>query len=498
MKKNIPIMFQKLKQYNIETNDTRFMKVKIWIMHLENNYNGSYFSKEVVEEAIESLDNTPILAFIKEDSNGNKDFSDHEFDEDGKYIGQAIGVIPGRNNAKFEFRLCDDGIEREFLTVEGLIWTKFEDPVNIFENCNVKFQSMELHDDFEGYIDKKDKLFHFTKFNFYGACILGEDIEPAMENSTIELQFSKSKYDKIIEEKFKQFSRINEGGKVLKRTEILKRFSYLKGEKFNSIVNDKDLNDEELEKKLFSLSNNDLESKIREKLKEFIYEYENCWGEKYMTAKYWLTDTIPDDKIIIVEDNEDYYKHYGIPYEIQGDEVILKMEESTRYIRGDWRKFKGKDVEINPIFSILKEKDKELFGNKIKDLKSSFNVKETEEFKSLETKFIEIQKNFSILEKERDELKIFKTNLLTEQLDKDKSKLFTRFSDLEGFEGFEELKVNQELSLEELEKECFTLAGKKAFSLKSTSKKVKNNFSIPIEHIDEDLTEAQKRYGKDL
>ena len=138
-------MFQKLQQYDIENLDTRFLKVKIWIMHLGENYNGSYFDKEVVTDAIPSLANTPILCFIEEDENGNKDFSDHRMElviEDNKikqkYLGSAIGLIPETNNAQFEKRICDDGVEREFLTVEGLIWTKWDEPLEIFEKNNIK------------------------------------------------------------------------------------------------------------------------------------------------------------------------------------------------------------------------------------------------------------------------------------------------------------------------------------------------------------------------
>jgi hypothetical protein len=134
--RNIPIIFQNLNHYDVE--DTRFLKVKIWLMHTNENLNGSYFEKSVVEEAIPSLANTPILAYIEDNSDGEKDFSDHRqvlIKEDGeykiKYIGQAIGTIPESNNAKFEMRLCDDGVEREFLTVEGLLWTKFDDPIDI-------------------------------------------------------------------------------------------------------------------------------------------------------------------------------------------------------------------------------------------------------------------------------------------------------------------------------------------------------------------------------
>ena len=41
--KFVPVMFQKINTYEAE--DTRFLKVKIWLMHTEENLNGSYFDK---------------------------------------------------------------------------------------------------------------------------------------------------------------------------------------------------------------------------------------------------------------------------------------------------------------------------------------------------------------------------------------------------------------------------------------------------------------------
>jgi hypothetical protein len=220
VEKFIPLIFQKVQDY--EANDTRFTKVKIWLMHLHENLNGSYFSKEVVTEAIPTLANTPILAFIEENSDGEIDFSDHRMvlvKKDGefsiKYLGQAIGVIPSDNNAHFETRLCDDGIEREFLVCEGLIWNKWDDPIDIFNRDVVKWQSMELHDDYEGYWGD-DGLFHFTKFKFFGACALGKDVLPAMHNATIEAQFSYKDIFKDIQEKMEQFKVFfQEGGQVM-------------------------------------------------------------------------------------------------------------------------------------------------------------------------------------------------------------------------------------------------------------------------------------------
>ena len=49
----IPVEFEKINDLNC--GDNRFTRVKIWIMHLGANYNGSYFEKEPVDNAIPTL-----------------------------------------------------------------------------------------------------------------------------------------------------------------------------------------------------------------------------------------------------------------------------------------------------------------------------------------------------------------------------------------------------------------------------------------------------------
>ena len=125
----------------------RFTKVKIWLMHLGQNFNGSIFEKEVVDNAIPTLKYIPIVGFIEENKSGEDDFSDHRYvitkDEKGvrrKYQGIAYGVITSDddNNAHYEERVCDDGETRTFLVVDGLLWNMFEDSSNIMQNDLIK------------------------------------------------------------------------------------------------------------------------------------------------------------------------------------------------------------------------------------------------------------------------------------------------------------------------------------------------------------------------
>lgn len=220
---SVPSIFQKKDEHIV--GDTRFTKVKIWLMHTGENENGSCFDKQYIEKAIPTLANTPILGYVEDNRRGDKDFSDHRrgfVTKDGErkfvYLGSSYGVIPETNNAHFEMRLCDDGIEREFLVVDGLLWNKLEDGVDILSKTGFKSQSMELDDeDYDGYFDENG-IFHFTHFVFYGACMLGMDVEPAMTNSTVEMSFCKSLKEEI-KNKLEMFNEYTKGGNVVEETQ---------------------------------------------------------------------------------------------------------------------------------------------------------------------------------------------------------------------------------------------------------------------------------------
>lgn len=187
---DIPIEFEQVS--NIL--DDRFMKVKVWIAHTGENRNNSIFSKEVLTSMIPSLSNIPILGYIAVKDGEETDFLGHEerlVVEDGqfklKYFGRAYGLIPTEHNARFETRFGEDGLEREYLVCDGLIWRKFPEVETIFDrDGGYKSQSMELqHSSVQGYTDNNG-LFVFTQARFEGACLLGESVSPAMVSSTIE------------------------------------------------------------------------------------------------------------------------------------------------------------------------------------------------------------------------------------------------------------------------------------------------------------------------
>jgi hypothetical protein len=142
---------------------------------------------------IPSLAGIPIVGYISADEAGDVDFGGHGqkivIDDNGirlEYVGRAYGCVLENNNAKFETKLCSDGVEREFLTCEAVLWKKFDECINILERDGAKGQSMELYPgSIKGYFDA-DGIFHFTDAKFEALCILGDKHIPAMTGSVIE------------------------------------------------------------------------------------------------------------------------------------------------------------------------------------------------------------------------------------------------------------------------------------------------------------------------
>lgn len=198
MKERYPISFTKKNEYS--NSDFRFIDVSIDVMHTGANRKKTSFTKDVISKAIPSICNTPILGYVVDElDEEDKDFKGHEHelritDKDVKYVyaGQAYGVIPESCNPRWIVKDDGNGTEREYLRVDGLIWTKFNDPVDIFTRDGTKNHSVELTDMTCGPADKNGDV-PVGSFLFDGCCILSTTdpkIHPAMTGSCVTANFS--------------------------------------------------------------------------------------------------------------------------------------------------------------------------------------------------------------------------------------------------------------------------------------------------------------------
>lgn len=431
VERKIPVMFQKLNDY-----DDRFMSVKIWLMHTGQNFNGSYFSKDVVQAAIPSLANTPILGYIIDDD-GEPDFNEHKMvlskNSKGRYelryIGQAYGVIPETNNAQFETKVCDDGIEREFLTVEGLLWNKWDIPEEIMLRDLVKNQSMELDEDYEGYYDNNDKLFHFTKIKFFGACILGDDVSPAMKGADIEVNFSmQNDWQKEVQRNMEDFKALYTG---------------YQSSTMDNDINAKDKEDGNMKDKLLTILAN--YSLTEEAVIEKGISLADFDSEESFEAKV---------KEVFALDTTDEQEPPAVV-------VVVANPDNDDAENGDGNEQEENEVNIVAV-SFTEDQVKELQDN-LADISNKYATLQAEKD--------ELSTQFSTLESEVLELRQFKADKESQERQAQVEETFNQFAEQLSED---EMTLAREqfasLDVESLEKELFAMVGKKAakFSKKAT------------------------------
>jgi hypothetical protein len=512
--RKIPVIFQKL----FTLQDSRFTKVKIWLMHLEENYNGSYFSKEVVTNAIPSVANTPILGYI-ESKDDDKDFSDHRMiivkEKNGvkvKYIGQAYGVIPESNNAQFEKRVGDDGIEREYLTVEGVLWNKWDESTDIMNRDGEKAQSMELHDEFSGSWSKDTGLFHFSEFKFFGACILGEGITPAMNSASIEVEntFSMVDFEKEVQNQMEEFKLVysryqksvedsdinfNKEGDNMdeKLKELLAKYSLTE-----EAIKEKGFNleeystEEDLDAKLqeyasqtsFSLSAEQFQQELRNQLKS-VEETANDDGYSWTYRKYWYSDHLPESNVVIAQDASNGWTLVGLPYSVSNDKVTVDFNSAKRY-KIQYVPMEIEDnVEsafVSKEYSDLQksqyESEKEIVTNELKTLKENFALIENEK-EDYKTKF----ESFNIDATELEELKQFKASKIAQERQEKENELFSQFSEqLTEEEVMPVKEIASTMSIEDIQEKLFSLVGKKLTKFSKDTEDKKAN-KIPVDNM---------------
>ena len=455
---SFPVIFEKIE--DIEGADGRFTKVRIWLMHLGENFNNSVFEKDVVDKAISSLEYIPIVAFIEDNKTGEKDCSNHRYiitkDEKGvrrKYIGNAYGVIKSSedNNAHYEERICDDGETRTFLVVDGLIWNMFEDSADIINRDLIKNQSMELwNDSVEGYEDENG-LFHFTNFSFRAACILGNDYEPAMINSTIEVQFTMSDFVKNIQ------------------SELNDKFIT-----FTKMVNEK-TNQGGIE----TMPNTDFTQTVLQQFEDIstmVREHEvirDRWGDS--VPRYYAID-VQENEVIVI-DRESGYNYFGFTFTINGDKPEIDFTCGKRkklryedYVEGDNTPEGGFDfgkhiTEIeNAAFAKVEEANTKASDAESKSSEFEARVSEVEIAKN------QIEENYNQIKAEFEEMKpkyedyvqaeqIRMNAELEAQKDAEFAKYETVLTDDANFAALKEKKA--ELTVKEIESECAILYARK-------------------------------------
>lgn len=439
---SLPVSFSV--ENEVSNEDDRFIEVSIDVLHLGLNKNKSIFTKEVVEENIETIANTPILGFVRLLSDGEKDFKGHESvltrtinGVEYQYIGSAYGVIPQDCDPHWVKKFCDDGVEREFLRVRGLVWTKFSDASNILMRDIEKPHSMELYpNNIEGHEDD-DGNFVFDKFSFFGCCILGDDIEPAMENSNVVVQnvnysvkdFVANIQDEL-NDKFAAFTKL--------------------------------LDEENVQGGVGNMPNPDFSQTIMqqfEDIAQIVREYETYtdefWGEEL--PRFYATD-VQDSEVIVV-DCKDNYHYYGVPFTMEGDKPVLDFACAKRK-KVTYSDYEDGTAAPEGAFD---------FGKHISEIEDKFTEKvneSAEKISEVESAKEQVEAEFEAVKVELDDIKpkyeeLFaadeqrKADELNAEKDAKLGEYEESLGENEAFAAIKEKK--DELSVDEIEKECAVL-----------------------------------------
>lgn len=190
-------------------------KCEIKVLYIGENRNHSFITKDVATEMSKTLRGAPIVGYYKEE---NQDFRDHSdqiiIDEKGiqfKCLTKPYGFVSPDAEVWFQkFEDTDDfgnKIVREYLMTTGFLWTgQFEEAKLAIEQGRP--HSMELDKDtLDGYwsenVNTKMELFIVNDAIFSKLCILGDDVEPCFEGSSVTAPNVSTNFSKV-DDNFKQ------------------------------------------------------------------------------------------------------------------------------------------------------------------------------------------------------------------------------------------------------------------------------------------------------
>lgn len=500
---SIPITFEVNSE--ISNSDTRFLNCTIDVLHTGTNFNGSVFSKEVVEENIDTIKNTPILGFIQKTSD-EEDFSGHEYiitkDKNGihrKNIGSAWGVVPESCNPRWYSKTLDTGEEVEMLQVDALLWSKLEDSRDIMLRDIEKAQSMELNpESIDGYEDPETGLFHFTKFSFEGCTILGKNYEPAMQDANITINFTVSDFVKNIQSEL-----------INKYSEFTKLVNDTTNQDFTSL----NMVDEKFNGGVENMEKNDFAQTILAQFSDIstlVSQHEKFtdrFGDEY--PRYYTVD-IQENEVIVV-DAMNNYNYFAFSFTMNGDKPEIDFEKPKRkkvcyedYVEGetvpegafDFGKHIAK-IEDNA-FTKVEEANAKVSEaeNKVSEYETKVSEFETAK-NEIEEKFNQVNAEFEEMKPKYEDYVRAEQARIEAELDAQKDTEFAKYetvlADDVNFAALKEKKA--ELTVKEIESECAILFARKNLANTNFSKSDNGIMTAGIIHDNSNDGFVETKYG---
>ena len=392
---------------------------EIKVLYIGENRNRSYITKEVATEMSKTLRGAPIVGYYRQDK---EDFADHgekvTIDDQGiKFECMTVPYGFVSPDAKVWFQKFEDvddlgnTVVREYLMTTGFLWTgQFPECKGAVEGDG-KPHSMELdgnslNGEWSKNINEDMEFFIINDAVFSKLCILGEDVEPCFEGSSITAPKVSSTFN--LDDDFKQtlFSMMQdlkfalEGGQetmVLENTEktldktnesVVTEFENVsEGQSENSDVTAQtEFEKKEDEKKEKAPADNK-ESEVPAEKKKEDEEYKKCEKkdyEKKEEEKEAPAQTSADEK---KDEEKKEEKKFSLEEYSALEEKITSLQKEYAELETKYQAlvtFKNeveeekKDALINSFYMLSDEDKKDVVENKaqysLEDIEAKLSV----------------------------------------------------------------------------------------------------------------------------
>lgn len=452
--------------------------------HTELNKNQSYIEDGVMEKALSSFSNRPILGYVYQLDDGSWDFWDHrmKIEEDGdearvEFLERPIGVIPESCNAHLEY---DEEQQKNYVVVNGYIYDDYGNrALDIIKANNGKvWVSVELGINAMSY-NAKENYLNIEDFTFLGVTCLGKNpdgtvVQPGMEGSNLKLDnFSVKQNSMFATNADYQEKLIKTLEKLNGVLESFNKNSDKKGgnemDKLNELLTKYGKTDSDITFETEGLSDEELEAKFAEVFGELeddepIATEEEACGKKRKKCSEDGSEEDEDEseEPIATEEeacgkkrkkcsNED--ETFVLKYELSHDDIRAALyqlldEYSDNGYCNCWiaevydSKFIYQDYSDGKYYRRGYTKDGDnvsLMDNRIEVFNEWLSKEEKDALDTLKADYAE--------------LKSFKENYEAAQVKAQKDEVFAKksYEKLAGVEAFEELKKNAEnFSLDEV------------------------------------------------
>ena len=451
--------------------NSSFATGRLRVCYHGKNRNGSYISKEVLEAAIPTMFNCPIVAhYYRDDDNiGSHDLELIAKNGELKLIAatQPVGVVPENDVYFWETVEEDDGSEHEYLVMPIILWKRQEAFEHIAKEGSIA-ESMECTFDEEH--KEKDGTVVVDKMTMQAFCLL-ESAEPCYESAAIDV-FDKNNFKE-------QFSLMAEAWKEACGSENFSIKPFEKGGQGmeNELKLAENVFEEETSAESVAETAPAEEAALTEEpAPEAVVEQEPAVVEQETPEENGEVEAEPETEAFAKIGKNTMYEKLAklrtiLPNKYERDENIGMVDERSYWLQDADADY----IYVDAYYYHRENADAEAFEDdqvgRFKYAEANGEYAIVGDFEPMEVCWLTIEEaqKLDADRAEAERLKAWYGEYQQEQIEK----VCEGFSDLTDVEGYAEIAAAAKLgkfNVDELKEKLFALKGKHAFALEQSEK----------------------------